>query len=316
MITARGISVCLVLAALATGTLSDVPRQNPTIVLGGYRVLAADFHVHSFPLSWATLGPVDTVLEARRQGLDVVAMTGHNHVWVAKVGRWFSQLTGGPRVLVGEEIVAPSYHLLAVGIDGPISWKQSAASAIDEVHRQGGVAIAAHPVSFYWRAYDANAVSKLDGAEVLHPIAYFRAGAYQELQQFYGRTRLTAIGDSDYHGLGAMGLCRTFVFARDDSAGSILEAVRTQHTVVFDRDGQAFGDPNLIYLARQNRQFVELRSLPSDMGILSRASRAAGIIGLLGIFLFDSGRHGRMARPKRSAAQSVENDAAGNKASS
>ena len=302
LITPRRISICLVLAALAVGTLSDAPRRNPTIVLGGYRVLAADFHVHSFPLSWATIGPIDTVLEARRQGLDVIAMTGHNHVWVAKVGRWFSHLTGGPRVLVGEEIVAPTYHLLAVGIDSTISWKQSAASAIDEVHRQGGIAIAAHPVSFYWRAYDADAMSKLDGAEVLHPIAYFRAGTYQELQQFYGRARLTAIGDSDYHGLGPMGLCRTFVFARDDSDDSILEALRAHHTVVLDRDGQAFGDPNLIYLARQNSQFAELRPLSSDLGFFSRASSAAGIIGLLGIFLFDPGWRGRTVRPGMGSA--------------
>jgi hypothetical protein len=289
MIAARRLSICLVLAALAAGTLSDAARKNPTVVLGGYRVLAADFHVHSFPLSWSTVGPFDTVLEARRQGLDVIAMTPHNHVWVAKVGRWFSRLAGGPTVLVGEEIVAPRYHLLAIGIESTISWRQSAASAIDEVHKQGGVAIAAHPVSAYWRGYDSDAVRKLDAAEVLHPLAYESAKEYQELQEFYGRARLTAIGDSDYHGLGPMGLCRTFVFAREDSGSAILEALRAGRTVVYDRDGRAFGDPELISLTAQDSRFHELRATQSDEGFLSKASRTGGILGLLGVFIFGYG---------------------------
>lgn len=298
MIAARWISVCLVLAGLAAGTISDVPRRTPPLVLGGYRVLAADFHVHSFPLSWATLGPWNTVLEARRQGLDVIAMTGHNHVWVAKVGRWFSRLAGGPTVLVGEEIVAPRYHLLAVGIESTVSWRQKAASAIDAVHRQGGVAIAAHPVSSYWRGFDAEAMSRLDAAEVLHPIAYTRDGAYGELQEFYGRAKLTAIGDTDYHGLGPMGLCRTYVFAREDSESAILEALRAGRTVVYDRDGRAFGNPELIHLAAQDSRFGEFRSPPPEPAFLIVASRVCGMLGLLGVFLFGSGR------PSRTDAQS------------
>jgi hypothetical protein len=281
---ARQVAWVLVLVALAAGTLSDSPGPNPPIVLGGFRVLAADFHVHSFPFSWATLGPLNTVLEARRQGLDVIAMTGHNHVWVAKVGRWLSRITGRPTVLVGEEIVAPRYHLLAVGVENTIGWKQSAADAIDEVHRQGGIAIAAHPLAPFWPAYDARAMSKLDAAEVLHPVIYTRPRTRSELQQFFGRAQLTAIGDSDFHGLGPMGLCRTFVFARDDSEPSILEALRNRRTVVYDREGNAFGDPDLVNLMRQDPRFNQLPS--PEPARLSLLSRAAGLLGLLGVFLF------------------------------
>jgi hypothetical protein len=177
----------LLLTAIVAGTVADVPRAHPPLVLGGYHVLAADFHVHSFPLSWATLTPWDTVIEARQQGLDVIAMTPHNHVWVAKVGRWFSQWTGGPTVFVGEEIVSTRYHLLAVGIVDTISWRQTASGAIDEVHRQGGIAIAAHPAAQFWPAYDAEALRTLDGAEVVHPDVYASEEFGSELRQFYGR---------------------------------------------------------------------------------------------------------------------------------
>jgi hypothetical protein len=191
---------------------------------------------------------------------------------------------------VGEEVVSPGHHILAIGIKNTIRWKQSATSVIDQVHRLGGVAIAAHPVSVYWPGFDAEAMGKLDGAEVLHPVAYTRDGAHRQLQEFYARGRFTAIGDSDFHGLGPMGLCRTFVFVREDSEPAILEALRTGHTVVFDRDGRAYGDLELIHLAAQDRRLEEFRSPALNQGELVAMSRVCGILGLLGIFLFGYNR--------------------------
>jgi len=281
MIAPRWMAGCLLLTALAAGTISDVPRRHAPLVIHGYHVLAADFHVHSFPLSWATLAPWDTVIDARWQGLDVIAITGHNHVWVAKIGRWFSRLMGGPTVLVGEEIVSPRYHLLALGIDRSIRWRQTAARAIDAVHRQGGIAIAAHPLAQFWPAYDAEAMGKLDGAEVLHPIAYSSGNLAAELREFYGRSRLTAIGDSDYHGLGPMGLCRTYVFTPDETEHGILDALRHRRTIVYDR-GRTYGDPALIRLAAGSGALAHLAQAAPAPGFLSIYSRIAGVLGLIG----------------------------------
>jgi hypothetical protein len=286
MNTVRWLGAVLIALSLIAGTCSDTVRRNPPMTLGGYQVLSVDFHVHSFPLSWATLAPWDTVLEAQRHSLDAIAMTGHNHVWVAKVGSWFSRLVGGPTILVSEEIVAPTYHLLAIGIDHTIDWREPAAAAIDEVHRQGGAAIAAHPLYKYWPAFDSTALGKLDGSEVLHPLAYARPPAYAQFQQFYARSRLTAIGDSDYHGLGSVGICRTFVFARDNSPSAIVEAVRAGHTVVYDRDGRSYGDPELIRLAEQDPRFANLRSTEPPASILVMLSRVTGIAGLFILILF------------------------------
>jgi hypothetical protein len=288
------ISWCLIFGGLIAGTASDGARKNPPIVLGGYRVLAADFHVHSFPLSWATLGPWETVVEAQRQGLDAVAMTGHNNVWVGKVGRWISQLTNGPTVLQGEEIVAPKYHLLGVGVEHEVSWRQPAESAIAETHKQGGVAIAAHPVKKYWPAFDAAAMSGLDGTEVLHPLAYMDREGYGEIQEFYRRAGVTAIGDSDFHGLGAMGLCRTYVFAVDNAEGAILDAIRAGRTVVFDRDGHVYGDARLGRLIEESGRIDDLPLPASNRGWLVHVSGVTGLLGLVGVFLFG---HGKRRRP-------------------
>jgi hypothetical protein len=293
---ARWISGCLLVAAFTLGTYADRAQKTAPIAMGGYRVLAGDFHVHSYPLSWATLGPWDTVMEAQRQGLEVIAMTGHNNVWVAKVGRWYSREVGGPTVLVGEEIVGPKYHMLALGIEHTVDWNQSAASAIAEIHRQGGVAIAAHPISKFWPAFDEEAMRGLDGAEVVHPLIYVHERAHREMAEFYARKSLIAMGDSDYHGLGAMGLCRTFVFAADQSEGAVMEALRAGHTVVYERDGRAHGDPALVRLAAENGLFDKTQR-PAP-GAWVRISGGCGIAGLLGVFVFGLGRGEASAKGK------------------
>src|SRR5437762_591284 len=82
-------------------------------------------------------------------------------------GRWFSQAIGGPLVIAGEEILGDPnhYHLIALGITDLVDFDQPVRGAIDDIHRQGGVAIAAHPVRESWPAYDAAAMERLDGAE-------------------------------------------------------------------------------------------------------------------------------------------------------
>jgi hypothetical protein len=282
---ARAASAGLLIVAIAAGTISDRPPDTEPLVVGGYRVLAADFHVHPAIVSGGALAPWDLVLEARRQGLDAFAITPHNQVFPAKIGRWFSRRTSGPTVMVGEEIRGPRYHLIALGIDHRIGWRKGAAATIDEVHRQGGVAIAAHPISGYWRAYDADAIARLDASEVMHPIVDEHEFARRELREFYSRGRFAAIGSSDYHGLGRLGQCRTYVFATDDSEQAILSAIRAGHTVVYDTDGVAYGDPELIRLASQDRRIRDREMARADSGALVMFSRIAGIIGLLGAVL-------------------------------
>jgi hypothetical protein len=292
MTALRWIAAGLLLASFVAGGIGDSRPAHPHLILDGYRVMAADFHVHSFPLSWATLAPWDTAMEAQRQGLDAIAMVGHNHVWVSKVGRWFSRLAGGPLAIAGEEIVSAHYHLLAIGIDSTIDWRQTAASAIEQIHRQGGIAIAAHPLAQYWPAYDAQARQALDGAEVLQPIAYESGDVAAQLREFYNSARGTAIGDSDYHGLGPIGLCRTYVFTKEETEQGILDAIRHGHTVVYDRGGRAYGDAALIRLAAADGRLPKIAP-GTAAGFLGVLSRIAGILGLTAAAMAELESRGR-----------------------
>ena len=286
------ITGCAVLlgAAIFAGTATDTRRPSPARVLGDFHVLAADFHVHMFPLGWSTLAPWDTIVEARHQGLDVIALVPHNITWLAKIGWWVAQFIDGPIVIVGEEITAPDYHLLGVGIDRTISARLTVTEAIAEVHRQGGVAIAAHPYENAWPAFEA-ALKDLDGVEVVRPESQNDSLLAGQLSTFYNRAtsaagRMTAIGDSDYHGTGPMGYSRTYIFARERTVAAVLDAVREGRTVVYDRD-VVYGDPSMIQLA------AEVGGLPHDVpvlpppGVAAAFSRIVTLLLLVGILVLN-----------------------------
>jgi hypothetical protein len=285
---AARLATALLVAAVATGTASDIPRPRMDRTIGGYHVLQADFHVHMFPLGWSTLAPWDTVIEARYQGLDVIGLVPHNIVWLGKVGRSFSQAVGGPMVITGEEITAPDYHLLAIGISRTISPYLPLIGAIEEVHAQGGVAIAAHPYEDVWPTYDADALRVLDAAEVVRPEAQNNDRAASELREFFGRAQVTAIGNSDYHGLGPMGYSRTYVFARERTERAVLDALREGRTVVYDRD-LAYGDPAMIQLAASAGLSRDVPEWPTP-GPVRFFSRVATFVALVVVLLFNRWR--------------------------
>jgi predicted metal-dependent phosphoesterase TrpH len=267
----------LLLVSIVTGTVSDRPVDRAPLAIAGYQVLAGDFHVHPVLLSsW------ELVLEARRRGIDVFGLTPHNEVFSAAIGRSFSRLVGGPTVIVGAEERGSAYHLIALGIATNVSPRQPAAAAIDQVHRQGGVAIAAHPVHEFWPAYDAAALARLDGAEVMGPSASRTPARAGELRSFYGRGRFAAIGSSDYHGLGALGSCRTYVFATANTDAAVLDALKHHRTIVYDVQGRPYGDRDLIQLAERDGRLRQLDAArPTGNGPLTWISRITGILGLI-----------------------------------
>jgi hypothetical protein len=276
------VAAALLIAAVVVGTAVDrVPEREP-IVIGGYRVIAADFHTHSSMWSDAAVSPWGLVLDARYQGLDAIAITGHRQTQDARWARWFSELIGGPTVLIGEELPEIPHHLIAVGIEQTVDSALDIRAQIDEVHRQGGVAIAAHPGPMFREGF-APVMDRLDGTEVCHPAIYEIAEAQSALEEFARRTPAAAIGSSDFHGLGRLGLCRTFLFLRENTASAILDAIRAKRTVVYGRDGQAFGHPDLIRLAAVDGRLSAAARPDYSPSWLDRVSQLLGIAGLAGL---------------------------------
>jgi PHP domain len=288
------ISLLLVALGVLGGTALDRMPARTASFRDGWRVLEADFHAHT-RFSDGFLSPFDLVLQAQRRGLDVLAITEHNITFPAFMGRWFARGAGGPTILIGEEVTARRFHLITVGLTGRVDASAPLADVIAAVHRQGGIAVAAHPVARFQPAFEAE-LDHLDAAEVMHPLAFGGRGdsawRWGEMRDFYQRAlasghRLTAVGSSDYHAFSPLGVCRTLVFARDDSAEAVLDALKAGRTVVYDLEGNAYGDPGLA--AALEREPYALRTQDygyRGSGAADRATRGLGFLGLVGLVLF------------------------------
>jgi len=272
-------AIGLIAAGILIGTINDRPRAHETVMLGGYRVLAADFHTHSSTWSDGSVTPWGLVIDARYQGLDAIAITGHRQTLDAKWGRWFSEKIGGPIVLVGEEIPEIPQHVIAVGIHTTVDSTLPVGDQIDEIHRQGGIAIAAHPGRSFWPGFEP-VMDRLDGTEVCHSYSFAYPDAHPELEEFARRADAAAIGSSDFHGSGRLGMCRTFVFVREASAAGILEAIRAKRTVVYGGpEAKAYGDPELVRAAEADGRLRKMAITEYPMSMLDRLSQILGIAG-------------------------------------
>jgi len=199
-------------------------------------------------------------------------------------------------VIAGEEVTSAEYHLIAVGIHLRVSPDQPAARAIEAVHAQGGVAIAAHPVRGF-RGWTDEAIAMLDGAEVAHPMMEQGEGQRQELLAFYERGRrlnphLAAIGSSDVHTMPTMAKCRTLLLARDKSAEGVLDAIRSGRTVAMDPQGRLYGPPELVRQIDEKRPVGRTDAHPG----IRRLSLGMALLGGLGVLLLGRSRPVKGAR--------------------
>ena len=178
----------MLLAGLATGTFSDRAAPHREIFLGGYRVLSADLHLHAFPMSASTLTPWDLMWDAYHNGVDVVAIAGHNEVWSGQAAHWMARHFGGPTVLASQEIHGPAFHLIALAIIPP-----SVGACPPPGRSARSTGRADWPSPRTPRPRPGRRMTKrrcncsMGPKEVLQPIAYVAEPPANELRAFYAR---------------------------------------------------------------------------------------------------------------------------------
>lgn len=111
----------------------------------------ADLHSHTY-YSDGSDSPAAVVTEARRRRLDVLAVTDHDVLEGAlrAVEIAARPVAGaGLEVVVGEEVTSRDGHILGLFLRHRVAPGRSAWRTVEDIHAQGGIAIAAHP---FWRA--------------------------------------------------------------------------------------------------------------------------------------------------------------------
>ena len=114
------------------------------------RLGRADPHIHT--LASDGVDGVVAILEHAEETkrLDVIAIADHERVDAALAARAIARAQGlRVEVVVGEEVSTRSGHLLALFIEERIPPMRSLRETVARVHDQGGIAIAAHPLTPY-----------------------------------------------------------------------------------------------------------------------------------------------------------------------
>ena len=131
-----------------------------------------DLHLHTSRHSPdSTIDPFALVEQALAIGLDGIAITEHDWLWTEDELNELRDRAPGLVILAGVEVAGRGGDVLCYDVTNPfaipkgITWPE----LTREVHRQGGVCVAAHP--YRWgQPFDdivSNQQLELDGIEVL-----------------------------------------------------------------------------------------------------------------------------------------------------
>jgi predicted metal-dependent phosphoesterase TrpH len=287
-VTKAGIAGAIIVAAGLVTASSANPVPAPVVrTFGDERILAVDLHVHAQPGDGALL-PWDLAREARRRGLDAIAITNHNQM----IGVYHTRPLDTPfgvLLIPGEEVTTPYVHIAAIGLNHAVDWRGTIPEIAAAIHAQGGVAIAAHPAEAQRAPWTDEAFRAVDGVEAAHPIMFSGRRARAEIASAYAQAvaahaGIAAIGSSDDHTAEPLGFCRTYVFTRTFTQDGILDAIRRGRTVACDAAGTTHGPADLVPVVRDACR-ADIRA---SQRTPARARAATGVVwaGLLVLAFF------------------------------
>lgn len=178
-------------------------------------------HTNASPCSSAT--PKEIVDAATRTGLDGIAVTDHDTLEsVAQVQRLAPPELD---VISSVEVTTTQGHLLALGVDR-VPPHRDPLPVIDDIHRQGGVAVLSHPFDALRQYFheDLETIAReVDGVECINSRCVRER--YNEKADEFARTfKLARTGGSDSHFPTEVG--RAYTACR----GSVLTAIRNGET--------------------------------------------------------------------------------------
>ena len=181
----------------------------------------ADTHVHcnysgfnrlgilKFPESVITAE--EQVDDARRRGLNVLAITDHNDTAGAFIAQKYAKKFDDIEVIVGDEIMTDQGEVIGLWLTETPKKFMSPEETVDVIHEQGGIAIAPHPFSVHVDGMQEKIFDlPIEGFEVMnggHPDRYSNWFAQRIMDAYPGRW--APMAGSDAHSLWTAGCCWT-----------------------------------------------------------------------------------------------------------
>ena len=223
---------------------SPVSQSPPTRLVGrGPGWYRGDCHVHSVLSNGGELTLDTLAAGARAAGLDFLATTEHNTA--DSHAAWSQHVDDDLLVILGQEVITRTGHWLALGVrpGQVVDWRYSVRDhmigrELEEVHRAGGLCVAAHPYAPYDSGSFLYSYEGFDLVEVWNgqwtSDVPWQADNESALAD-WGRILAAdicrgwwrpAIGNSDTHLAGQIGSPHTVVLADELSVAAILAGIR------------------------------------------------------------------------------------------
>ncbi len=191
----------------------------------------ADTHMHT-NLGDGMASPTRVIEEATRRGLQVIAITDHDHVEGAKrVAELLAQQKSTLHLITGVEVSTRQGHLLGLFVSKAPKALQSVEASIESIKEQGGLVIIPHPlgrlVPSLSRAKIDNLLNKgfpIDGIEIYNP-SPANASMRSIVRLANAQWGLAEMGGSDAHFWQHIGAAYTLFpgSSPDDLRRAILE---------------------------------------------------------------------------------------------
>jgi predicted metal-dependent phosphoesterase TrpH len=233
----------------------------------------ADLHIHTrYGDGMATVPDLLRHVEERGE-LDVIAITEHDTLRAADEAREL-HARGIYRfgLVCGMEVTTLDGHLLALYIDEPVASFQRIEPTLEAIHRQGGLAIVPHPLSWLTRSVSERTLARVgeaqndgvhfDGIEERNQSPAGRVSGARVRRLNRARFGLAAIGSSDAHFLASVGSAYTTFDGATDA--DLRRAIETKATVA-----EAGAPPSLAALGYRNvalQQWRGMMATPRNMG--------------------------------------------------
>jgi hypothetical protein len=198
----------------------------------------ADTHIHT-SYSDGNSSPED-IVETASGRLDVIAITDHNRIKGAFKAKEYALKNNFLEVdvIIGEEISTKNGHVIGLFLEKKIIPGKTALETIDEIHSQGGIAVAPHPYYFVSYAEKGYApirkllsVLDFDAVEVINNSSTFSIISNAAASLANVSIGLSQLGASDAHRMDFIGKGYTGFYGKTalDFRSQIKEKKTTAH---------------------------------------------------------------------------------------